>query len=303
MKFIRLILAALIAAAMCAVFFSCKAPDDDPGTSPANPHAGSSDVISRISGSSDASPDISDGDASEDDVSEDDASEDDASEDDVSKDDVSEDDFSEDDVSGGFIQDYPTCTCDLPEIEHDDELVPPGTLPDADRMPEADDTLVGSTISREFAPECPLASMSFMYYYDSGSGLERLVTVETHSSAQVALLKVYETGFGGGAGLYDAYYGNSLEGELLEAVFVSFQEGMYADLSSVTTSDENTDGGVFYGRVYSCRIDRLDALSGGRYGALVKDGPESVRKQYKVFERIYDRFEERFSLKSTVFPE
>lgn len=205
MKFIRLILAALIAAAMCAVFFSCKAPDDDPGTSPANPHAGSSDVISRISGSSDASPDISDGDASEDDVS--------------------EDDFSEDDVSGGFIQDYPTCTCDLPEIEHDDERVPPGTLPDADRMPEADDTLVGSTISREFAPECPLASMSFMYYYDSGSGLERLVTVETHSSAQVALLKVYETGFGGGAGLYDAYYGNSLEGELLEAVFVSFEGG------------------------------------------------------------------------------
>lgn len=295
MKFIRLILAALIAAAMCAVFFSCKAPDDDPGTSPANPHAGSSDVISRISGYSDASPDISD----------DDASEDDASEDDVSEDDVSEDDFSEDDVSGGFIQDYPTCTCYLPKLEpsDSDELVPPGTLPDADRMPEADDTLVGSTISREFAPECPLASMSFMYYYDSGSGLERLVTVETHSSAQVALLKVYETAFGGGAGLYDAYYGNSLEGELLEAVFVSFQEGMYADLSSVTTSDENTDGGVFYGRVYSCRIDRLDALSGGRYGALVKDGPESVRKQYKVFERIYDRFEERFSLKSTVFPE
>ena len=290
MKFIRLILAALIAAAMCAVFFSCKAPDDDPGTSPANPHAGSSDVISRISASSDASPDIS----------EDDVSEDDASEDDVSEDDVSEDDFSEDDVSGGFIQDYPTCKI---EPSDSDELVPPGTLPDADRMPEADDTLVGSTISREFAPECPLASMSFMYYYDSGSGLERLVTVETHSSAQVALLKVYETGFGGGAGLYDAYYGNSLEGELLEAVFVSFQEGMYADLSSVTTSDENTDGGVFYGRVYSCRIDRLDALSGGRYGALVKDGPESVRKQYKVFERIYDRFEERFSLKSTVFPE
>ena len=85
MKFIRLILAALIAAAMCAVFFSCKAPDDDPGTSPENPHAGSSDVISRISGYSDASPDISD----------DDASEDDASEDDVSKDDFSEDDFSE----------------------------------------------------------------------------------------------------------------------------------------------------------------------------------------------------------------
>ena len=300
MKFIRLILAALIAAAMCAVFFSCKAPDDDPGTSPANPHAGSSDVISRISGYSDASPDISD-----DDASEDDASDGDASEDDASKDDVSKDDFSEDDVSGGFIQDYPTCTCYLPKLEpsDSDELVPPGTLPDADRMPEADDTLVGSTISREFAPECPLASMSFMYYYDSGSGLERLVTVETHSSAQVALLKVYETAFGGGAGLYDAYYGNSLEGELLEAVFVSFQEGMYADLSSVTTSDENTDGGVFYGRVYSCRIDRLDALSGGRYGVLVKDGPESVRKQYKVFERIYDRFEERFSLKSTVFPE
>ena len=293
MKFIRLILAALIAAAMCAVFFSCKAPDDDPGTSPANPHAGSSDVISRISASSDASPDISD----------DDASEDDASEDDVSKDDVSEDDFSEDDVSGGFIQDYPTCTCALPEIEHDDERVPPGTLPDADRMPEADDTLVGSTISREFAPECPLASMSFMYYYDSGSGLERLVTVETHSSAQVALLKVYETAFGGGAGLYGAYYGNSLEGELLEAVFVSFEEGMYTVSSSVTTSDENTDGGVFYGLVYSCRIDRLDALSGGRYGVLVKDGPESVEKKYEVFERIYDRFEERFSLKSTVFPE
>lgn len=217
MKFIRLILAALIAAAMCAVFFSCKAPDDDPGTSPANPHAGSSDVISRISASSDASPDISD----------DDASEDDASEDDVSKDDVSEDDVSEDDVSGGFIQDYPTCTCYLPKIEpsDSDELVPPGTLPDADRMPEADDTLVGSTISREFAPECPLASMSFMYYYDSGSGLERLVTVETHSSAQVALLKVYETAFGGGAGLYGAYYGNSLEGELLEAVFVSLKRG------------------------------------------------------------------------------
>ena len=94
MKFIRLILAALIAAAMCAVFFSCKAPDDDPGTSPANPHAGSSDVISRISGYSDASPDISD-----DNISDDDASEDDASEDDVSEDDVSEDDFSEDDVS------------------------------------------------------------------------------------------------------------------------------------------------------------------------------------------------------------
>lgn len=202
--------------------------------------------------------------------------------------------------------------------------IAPGTLPEVDSLPKADDSAVGTRCKLNLMD---IDRLSFAYYYDAESGRERLVVApippdETKLfNGQIFVLPpaagpltVYETALGGAEGLRTALNGE-IEGTVLAVVNISFQE-IFAAYSESSRCDKETDsvkqfkleaGGEnsgSLGRYFGASDEKPDAdnealwqqLSNGQYIMLwevVKEenyqNPNTPNVD-EVFRSIYERF-------------
>ena len=193
------------------------------------------------------------------------------------------------------------CTCAISKvrIEPDKETVPPGTLPDVEKIPDADVSDVGKTLSDILTPSCPHINISAAYYYGADTGKERLVVIEEHGG-QVALLSVYETDFGGASGFHRAVETGNCTAKLIGRCYITFQEAMYSAVYYTADLGQPADAGDVKGNVLLAGVTAKDGARSFRVFN-VSDDPQSMSAiKVEAFEKIYARYNGRFGLESLV---
>ena len=193
------------------------------------------------------------------------------------------------------------CTCAMSKvrIEPDKETVPPGTLPDVEKIPDADVSDVGKTLSDILTPSCPHINISAAYYYGVDTGKERLVVIEEHGG-QVALLSVYETDFGGASGFYRAVETGNCSAKLIGRCYITFQEAMYSAVYYTADLGQPADAGNVKGNVLLAGVIAKDGARSFKVFN-VSDDPQSMSAiKVEAFEKIYARYNGRFGLESLV---
>lgn len=193
------------------------------------------------------------------------------------------------------------CTCAISKvrIEPDKETVPPGTLPDVEKIPDADVSDVGKTLSDILTPSCPYINISAAYYYGADTGKERLVVIEEHGG-QVALLSVYETDFGGASGFYRAVETGNCSAKLIGRCYITFQEAMYSAVYYTADLGQPADAGDVKGNVLLAGVIAKDGARSFKVFN-VSDDPQSMSAiNVEAFEKIYARYNGRFGLESLV---
>lgn len=196
------------------------------------------------------------------------------------------------DVLSRVIDDYngiPHCDCVYPKLEGEPEDVPPGTLPSVERIPEADQTIVGKSVTSVLSSYCVNSELTLAYYPD----LERLVIIDNHS-CQVSRLSVYEASLGDAANFYNTVTDGDFDAKLILNMYITFEESMYtryidkADTNVVLHDAADAEG--------ADKIFALVSLENGERVTVVytcsDDGP---------LERVYERYNERFGLKNAVY--
>ncbi|MDO4316988.1 MAG: hypothetical protein Q4C48_02155 [Lachnospiraceae bacterium] len=207
--------------------------------------------------------------------------------------------------------------------------LPPGTLPEVDSLPKADDSSVGSKCTlRLLATE----RQSFAYYYDAKSGRERLVTVPVPPDEEyifqgesyvlppkAAPITVYETALGGIDGLRAALNGE-IEATVLAVVNISYQE-IDAAHCAIAFQEEPTDAlqsvelnfgetaseglGRFFGanspEPYSKNEALWQLLPDGQYVMLWEAVKEEDDTRNPNMDEIFRRIYERFGLTELIF--
>ena len=193
------------------------------------------------------------------------------------------------------------CTCAISKvrIEPDKETVPPGTLPYVEKIPDADVSDVGKTLSDILTTSCPHINISAAYYYGADTGKERLVVIEEHGG-QVALLSVYETYFGGASGFYRAVETGNCSAKLIGRCYITFQEAMYSAVYYTADLGQPADAGDVKGNVLLAGVIAKDGARSFRVFN-VSDDPQSMSAiKVEAFEKIYARYNGRFGLGSLV---
>lgn len=193
------------------------------------------------------------------------------------------------------------CTCAISKvrIEPDKETVPPGTLTEVEKIPDADVSDVGKTLSDILTPSCPHINISAAYYYGADTGKERLVVIEEHGG-QVALLSVYETDFGGAAGFYRAVETGNCSAKLTGRCYITFQEAMYSAVYYTSDLGQPADAGNVKGNVLLAGVTEKDGARSFKVFN-VSDDPQSMSAiKVEAFEKIYARYNGRFGLESLV---
>lgn len=110
----------------------------------------------------------------------------------------------------------------VPDTDTDPVPDRPGSLPDPDSLPQADQSSVGKTV------ELSLKNERFYYYYDADSGKERLIVVDLLSTEEDGgILYIYETDLNGLHGLCKAI-ASPISGRVLAVSTISCYEYGYA---------------------------------------------------------------------------
>ncbi len=115
---------------------------------------------------------------------------------------------------------------------------PPGSLIDPDSIPKADQSNVGKTV------ELSIGDKIFDYYYDSQSGKERLLVLESVDFYQnLGKITIYETKLGGIDGLIAALK-KPINAKILAISNISWEEVNYAHMAKEYL-EESIPGGRF----------------------------------------------------------
>lgn len=148
---------------------------------------------------------------------------------------VSETDVSIGEYNPPFIPIIPSecdCDCSYPSLLCDPETVwnlPIDSLP-AEYLPEADTTQLGKTVSSVLSGCCRNSSTYMVYYCNADTAKERLVIINDHNNADVALMSVYETDFGGGRGFYETVKDGDFDAKLIGNLYIYHREGLNVNL-------------------------------------------------------------------------
>ncbi|MGN0999073.1 MAG: hypothetical protein ACI4PO_05925 [Faecousia sp.] len=181
------------------------------------------------------------------------------------------------------------------QIASSGELVPPGTLPEVDSIPRADQALVGSTVSILFARQ--QQAIPFHYLRDAQSGTEHLTVVIP--TDRIPLLIVFETNLGSASALCEKMTKEEpFTAKIVAFVNISFEEGMYAEMTTrysdasdaemVFISNPGALNGREYIGVYGTGDDGVPlSVMKGPQGASVS---ADLQGSLDVFYRIYERF-------------
>lgn len=131
-----------------------------------------------------------------------------------------------------FIPSECDCDCISPSLLCDPETVwnlPIESLPAA-YLPEADTTQLGKTVSSVLSGYCRNSSSYMVYYCNADATKERLVIINHHSNADVALMSVYETDFGGGRGFYETVKDGDFDAKLIGNLYIYNREGFQVNV-------------------------------------------------------------------------
>ncbi len=183
-------------------------------------------------------------------------------------------------------------------ITPDDELVPPGTLPSVENIPQPDQSLIGSEVAIFFADK--QQPIPFHYIYNSTTGEERLAVVIR--GVHIPMLILFETNLGGPNGLFRKIADQvPFHATILAMINTSNQEGMYTlnatryndgvDPNEMIVLDNLTEmsSGEYLG-VFGTAYDENNILISNFKGTLCPTESESLRDDLAVFWSIYDRF-------------
>ena len=171
----------------------------------------------------------------------------------------------------------------------------PGTLPAVDRIPIADQSLVGESVTIIFAQE--QQEIPFYYCYDADTGWERLAVVIT--AEKIPLLMVFQTKLGGTAKLCQAIASErEINATILSMTNISYEEGCAYVRNACQLASQNQKIDIF--------ANGISAISGQYIGMVGKDhdgkavnllaGAESsqlsdsVQSGLNVWFRIFERF-------------
>ena len=196
------------------------------------------------------------------------------------------------DVLSRAIDDYngiSHCDCVYPKLEGEPEDVPPGTLPSVERIPEADQTMVGKIVNSVLDSYCVNSELTLAYYSELG----RLVIIDNHNK-QLSRLSVYEASLGDAASFYNTVTDGDFDARLILNMYITFEESMY------TRYTDKADTSV-------ALHDAADAEGADKIFALVSlENGEQVTVVYTCsddspLERVYERYNERFGLKDAVY--
>ena len=196
------------------------------------------------------------------------------------------------DVLSRAIDDYngiSHCDCVYPKLEGEPEDVPPGTLPSVERIPEADQTMVGKFVNSVLDSYCVNSELTLAYYSELG----RLVIIDNHNK-QLSRLSVYEASLGDAASFYNTVTDGDFDARLILNMYITFEESMY------TRYTDKADTSV-------ALHDAADAEGADKIFALVSlENGEQVTVVYTCsddspLERVYERYNERFGLKDAVY--
>lgn len=180
-------------------------------------------------------------------------------------------------------------------IPPEDHLVPPGTLPEVDRIPKADQSLVGTTVSILFARE--QQAIPFHYILDKESGAERLTVVIR--TDRIPLLIVFETDLGGASALRDKMMNEiPFDAKIMAFVNISCEEGRSSEIVCHygETPEENLfqipDSGEVNGQEFLgiFGADYQGTLLAIMKGAEGSSASPELQGDFQVFRRIYERF-------------
>lgn len=124
----------------------------------------------------------------------------------------------------------------------------PGTLPDPDSIPKADQSDVGKTVTLS------IGNKTFDYFYDSKSGKERLMVLESVNFYEnLGKITIYETKLGGLDGLIAALK-KPINAKIIAVSNISWEEVNYAH-----TAKEYLDSSIPCGRFSSEELINLSA--------------------------------------------
>lgn len=191
-----------------------------------------------------------------------------------------------------FLTDSNTAQALYPQTES----VPPGTLTEVDRIPQPEQTLVGTTVEVAFEPT-RVDNQVFHYMRNAKTGEERLVVFLCAEDTKWPLMMVFKTDFGGAESLLEHLLsGDSFHGEIIAMVNVDPVEGMIyvantAFYNDQVAPEEIVNGlqpGQLNGEQYIGILDGGEALMmKGIHGDSISTG---LRDDLKVFWERYDRF-------------
>ena len=131
---------------------------------------------------------------------------------------------------------------------------PPGSLPDPDSIPKADQSDVGKTV------ELSIGNKTFDYFYDSQSGKERLMVLESvNFDENLGNITIYETKLGGLDGLIAALE-KPINAKIIAVSNISWEEVNYAH-----TAKEYLEDSIPIGRFSADElIDLSDPVKNSR---------------------------------------
>ena len=177
--------------------------------------------------------------------------------------------------------------------------VPPGTDPDPETVPKADQTDVGKTVVLKLGDEAPL----FCYTYNSQTSQERLTVMsDSDPDNGTARITVYSVKLGGISGLAEAI-GQELDCTVISVTNISFYESQYfnsvcnAGLKAPDSTETvdlaapavNPNTEQFYISIFSTTIDEPLTFAGIR-GNQNSTVSESLATAESVIERLGSRY-------------
>lgn len=171
----------------------------------------------------------------------------------------------------------------------------PGTLPEVQYIPAADQSLVGSRVSILFAKE--QQAIPFYYSCDATTGTERLAVVLLADC--IPMLMIFETTLGGLNGLCEVIANeDAFEATILSMTNISYEEGMYARNAAYLDEGEKAidiwsgsleqNAGVYLGLVGSdYQGNPINILK----GAQAEQISQELQTNINVYLRIFTRFD------------
>lgn len=184
-------------------------------------------------------------------------------------------------------------------IKHDPSagVQPPGTLPDVQFIPVADQTLIGVCVPIIFAQE--QYAVPFYYSYDPTTGAERLAVVVL--AERIPMLIIFETELGGIGGLCQKITQQEpFDATILSVTNISYEEGcVYATNAAFLSAEAeeiidiwgkpvDCDGGIYIGLVGS---DSAGNAHNILKGAQAGNASEALQSSIDVYLKIFTRFD------------
>ena len=181
-------------------------------------------------------------------------------------------------------------------VDTSGEAVPPGTPPDVNAIPKADQSLIGENVQIILAQE--QYAVPFYYSYEEASGMERLAVII--DAEKIPMLIIFETELNGAEGLCEMIASQEpFNATILAMVNISFMEGAVyapnASLSDVENGEEidvfadtvTQNAGIFIGFVGTDEAgNTFHILKGTEAGAASSNLQDSINVYLKIFARF-----------------